>query len=250
MHHLVRRRLIRDGKTVKHHVGIRHRLAVMARVGAQLGGMSGVSWSSRSAIGLLPRIWSRRGGLVDVASIAVIGRIIVVGQGAVGDAIVIEVESVRATLVVALVLDAAALTDELSTTRSRSHGCAAMREMKEATEGALWTRGMGCDETWLSCGGGGGRGGMRENNSEASEREDVEFEAEDDQKPAGGEEHEIKNRINPKNTPDADGNRPRRKSNRPAARRGTRETTQRGTKKKRRERGKGKGGGSMEALTP
>ncbi|KAJ3462831.1 hypothetical protein MRS44_007617 [Fusarium solani] len=81
---------------------------------------------------------------------------------------------------------------------------------------------------------------MRENNSEASEREDVEFEAEDNQKPAGGEEHEIKNRINPKNTPDADGNRPRRKSNRPAARRGTRETTQRGTKKKKRE-GKGEG---------
>lgn len=36
---------------------------------------------------------------------------------------------------------------------------------------------------------------MRENNSEAR---DDEFEADDNQKPAGGEEHESKNRINPK----------------------------------------------------
>jgi hypothetical protein len=94
-----------------------------------------------SAIDLPPRIRGRWRGLVNVAGIAIICRIIVICQGAIGDGIVIEVEGLRASLVFALVLNTATLTDKLPTSRnSGSHDCAAVKETEEPTEGASETR--------------------------------------------------------------------------------------------------------------
>ncbi|KAI6752851.1 hypothetical protein HG530_013603 [Fusarium avenaceum] len=145
MHFLDRRRLVSDGQAVQHHIRICHRLAVLAGAGAgpRLVAMPGML---SGAIDLPPRIWRCWRGVVDVAGIAIISGIIIVGQGAVGDRIVIEVEALRATLVFALILDTATLPDKLSTARSsRGHNYAAVKEKKEPTEGASETRWLGCD---------------------------------------------------------------------------------------------------------
>jgi hypothetical protein len=106
LHLLDGRCLAIDGQAVKHHLGV----GDVSVVGSRTGDMT----SSRlgGSVGGLPDVGRGRGGFINVAGVAILARVVVVGwHGALGKGIVVEVQRVRATFIIALVFDPASAAD-------------------------------------------------------------------------------------------------------------------------------------------
>lgn len=116
---------VADGKALKHGIGIGYRFVVGGRRGVP-GSMLRGSISCR-----LPCVRGDGGGLVDVASIAIVAVIVVVtNDGTLGHGVVIEVELIRTTFSIFLILDASSMTN-----LSASGG----RHVFGSSRRAIWT---------------------------------------------------------------------------------------------------------------
>lgn len=125
MHLLDRLGLLRDGEAVEHHLGVGDGLAM------------GLARCARGLRGAVPRLlpgighgW--RGIILDVARIAVVGRIVISEARAIGEGVVVEVEGVGASFVVSFVLHPAAADPSAS---GSGHGSAGIAGGSLSAEG-------------------------------------------------------------------------------------------------------------------